>query len=87
MELFVLEGSLAEISAFVGKVRATKDTLTVDYSVLPIDEFGQFTGGSGWSTTWSVVCVSDPAGSQRGAYRYSAMWFIHSLSERRRWRV
>ncbi|RLM51353.1 CopG family ribbon-helix-helix protein [Halorubrum sp. Atlit-28R] len=40
MELFVLEGGLEEISAFVGKVRATKDTLTVDYSVTPVDEFG-----------------------------------------------
>ncbi|WP_281194463.1 CopG family ribbon-helix-helix protein [Halorubrum sp. F4] len=40
MELFVLEGSLADISTFVGKVRATKDTLTVDYSVTPVDEFG-----------------------------------------------
>ena len=40
MELFVLEGRLADISAFVGKVRATKDTLTVDYSVIPVDEFG-----------------------------------------------
>lgn len=39
MELFVLEGSLDEISEFVGRVRATKDTLTVDYSVLPVDEF------------------------------------------------
>jgi len=40
MELFVLEGRLADISAFVGKIRATKDTLTVDYSVTPVDEFG-----------------------------------------------
>jgi len=40
MELFILEGQLADISAFVGKVRATKDTLTVDYSVIPVDEFG-----------------------------------------------
>ncbi|MGM0447037.1 MAG: CopG family ribbon-helix-helix protein [Methanobacteriota archaeon] len=40
MELFVLEGGLEEISSFVGKVRATKDTLTVDYSVTPVDEFG-----------------------------------------------
>ena len=40
MELFVLEGDLAEISTFVGKVRATRDTLTVDYSVLPVDDFG-----------------------------------------------
>ena len=36
----VLEGSLEEISTFVGKIRATKDTLTVDYSVLPVDDFG-----------------------------------------------
>jgi len=40
MELFVLEGSLEEISAFVGRIRATKDTLTIDYSVLPVDDFG-----------------------------------------------
>jgi CopG family nickel-responsive transcriptional regulator len=39
MELFILEGSLEAISAFVGKVRATKDTLSVDYSVIPVDEF------------------------------------------------
>ena len=37
MELFVLEGSLEQISAFVGKVRATKGTTTVDYSVTPVD--------------------------------------------------
>ncbi|MCO8255648.1 CopG family ribbon-helix-helix protein [Haladaptatus sp. AB618] len=37
MELFVLEGSLENISAFVGKIRATKDTLNVDYSVMPVD--------------------------------------------------
>lgn len=40
MELFVLEGSLGDISTFVGKTRATKDTLTIDYSVLPVDYFG-----------------------------------------------
>jgi CopG family nickel-responsive transcriptional regulator len=40
MELFVLEGSLEDISAFVGQIRATKDTLTVDYSVIPVDDFG-----------------------------------------------
>jgi CopG family nickel-responsive transcriptional regulator len=40
MELFVLEGGLEEISAFVGKIRATQDTLTIDYSVLPVDDFG-----------------------------------------------
>ena len=40
MELFVLEGSLAEISTFVGKIRATQDTLSVDYSVIPVDDIG-----------------------------------------------
>jgi CopG family nickel-responsive transcriptional regulator len=40
MELFVLGGSLEEVSTFVGKFRATKDTLTIDYSVLPVDGFG-----------------------------------------------
>jgi CopG family nickel-responsive transcriptional regulator len=43
MELFVLEGRLEEISRFVGKVRATQDTLSIDYSVMPVDEFGPFT--------------------------------------------
>jgi CopG family nickel-responsive transcriptional regulator len=42
MELFVLEGRLEEISRFVGKVRATQDTLSIDYSVMPVDEFGPF---------------------------------------------
>lgn len=37
MELFVLEGKLEEISAFVGRVRATQDTLSLDYSVTPVD--------------------------------------------------
>ena len=41
MELFVLEGDLDEISQFVGMVRATRDTLSVDYSVMPVDEFGE----------------------------------------------
>jgi CopG family nickel-responsive transcriptional regulator len=36
----VLEGSLEELSTFVGQVRATNDTLTVDYSVLPVDDVG-----------------------------------------------
>jgi CopG family nickel-responsive transcriptional regulator len=39
MELFILEGRLEEISSFVGQVRATQDTLSVDYSVLPVDDF------------------------------------------------
>ena len=38
MELFVLEGSLENISTFVGKIRATKDTVSVDYSVHPVDD-------------------------------------------------
>ncbi|GGM59960.1 CopG family nickel-responsive transcriptional regulator [Halarchaeum rubridurum] len=40
MELFILEGRLDTISTFVGKIRATKDTLTVDYSVTPVDDVG-----------------------------------------------
>ncbi|MFC4407698.1 CopG family ribbon-helix-helix protein [Haloarchaeobius iranensis] len=40
MELFILEGSLTDISTFVGKIRATKDILSVDYSVMPIDDVG-----------------------------------------------
>ena len=43
MELFVLDGSLEDISAFVGKIRATKDTLNVDYSVMPVDDFSPLT--------------------------------------------
>lgn len=39
MELFILDGSLEAISAFVGKIRATKDTHSVDYSVMPVDDF------------------------------------------------
>ena len=38
LELFVLEGSLDEISAVVGAIRATKDVQTVSYSVLPMDD-------------------------------------------------
>ena len=37
MELFILEGSLEDISTFVGKLRATQDTLSIDYSVMPVD--------------------------------------------------
>ncbi|MWG36725.1 nickel-responsive transcriptional regulator NikR [Halomarina oriensis] len=37
MELFILEGTLADISTFVGKIRATRDTLSVDYSVIPVE--------------------------------------------------
>ncbi|GAA0644940.1 CopG family ribbon-helix-helix protein [Salarchaeum japonicum] len=39
MELFILDGTLEDISEFVGRVRATQDTLTVDYSVIPVDGF------------------------------------------------
>ena len=45
MELFILEGKLEDISTFVGKIRATQDTLTVDYSVIPVDDVGPFAGG------------------------------------------
>jgi CopG family nickel-responsive transcriptional regulator len=38
MELFVLEGELESISTFVGKIRATSDVLSVDYSVIPVDD-------------------------------------------------
>ena len=44
MELFILEGGLEDISTFVGKIRAAQDTLTVDYSVIPVDEVGPFAG-------------------------------------------
>lgn len=40
MELFILEGSLENISTFVGKIRATQDTLSIDYSVMPVDQIG-----------------------------------------------
>ena len=39
MELFILEGNLESISTFVGKIRATQETLSVDYSVIPVDGF------------------------------------------------
>jgi len=44
MELFILEGSMAEISTFAGKVRATQDTLSIDYSVMPVDRIDRFAG-------------------------------------------
>lgn len=46
MELFVLEGDLEAISQFVGKIRATGDVLTVDYSVIPVDDFTATLSGS-----------------------------------------
>jgi CopG family nickel-responsive transcriptional regulator len=49
MELFVLEGSLADISVFVGKIRATQGTLNIDYSVIPVDDFGVETAEDGHS--------------------------------------
>jgi CopG family nickel-responsive transcriptional regulator len=47
MELFVLEGSLTDISVFVGKIRATQGTLNIDYSVIPVDDFGVGEGADG----------------------------------------
>lgn len=41
MEVFILDGELEDISTFVGKIRATKDTLSVDYSVIPVEDFAQ----------------------------------------------
>jgi CopG family nickel-responsive transcriptional regulator len=41
MELFVLEGDLEAISSVVGKIRATQDVLSVDYSVVPVDDFAR----------------------------------------------
>lgn len=41
MEVFILDGDLEDISTFVGKIRATKDTLSVDYSVIPVEDFAQ----------------------------------------------
>jgi CopG family nickel-responsive transcriptional regulator len=38
MELFILEGGLEAISAFVGQVRATREVLSVDYNVTPVDQ-------------------------------------------------
>ncbi len=38
MELFVLEGNLDDISEFVGRLRATQDTLLLDHSVVPVDD-------------------------------------------------
>ncbi|WP_247730580.1 CopG family ribbon-helix-helix protein [Halovivax limisalsi] len=42
VELFVLEGSLDDISTVVGEIRATDETLTTDYSLLPVDDVGPF---------------------------------------------
>ncbi|MDZ7850184.1 MAG: CopG family ribbon-helix-helix protein [Halodesulfurarchaeum sp.] len=38
MELFVLEGDLETISEFIGRLRATQDTLLLDHSVVPVDD-------------------------------------------------
>ncbi len=41
MELFVLEGELEEMSAFVGSIRSIEAIETVDYSLVPLDSIGQ----------------------------------------------
>jgi CopG family nickel-responsive transcriptional regulator len=46
MEVFILDGELEDISTFVGKIRATRDTLSVDYSVLPVEDFAQTLTGT-----------------------------------------
>ncbi|MWV41636.1 CopG family ribbon-helix-helix protein [Natrialba sp. INN-245] len=40
LDLFVLEGNLDSISAFVGTLRTIEDVGTVDYSLIPIDSVG-----------------------------------------------
>ncbi len=37
VETFVVEGDLSQISAFVGALRSTAETMTVDYALNPID--------------------------------------------------
>jgi CopG family nickel-responsive transcriptional regulator len=46
MEVFILDGELEDISTFVGKIRATRDTLSVNYSVLPVEDFAQTLAGT-----------------------------------------
>jgi CopG family nickel-responsive transcriptional regulator len=41
MESFVLEGDLEDISAFVRNIRAVDEALTVEYSLLPIDDIDE----------------------------------------------
>jgi len=40
MELFVIEGSLEDVSEVVSSVRTVDGVLTVDYSLQPIDDVG-----------------------------------------------
>ena len=63
MELFVLNGSLEEISTFVGKTRATKDTLTIDYSVLPADDFDPLADMNRFRSVPPATLISAPATS------------------------
>ena len=37
LELFVLEGSLEDVSAFVGRARSIEDVASVEYTVIPLD--------------------------------------------------
>lgn len=41
LELFILEGELDALSSFVGQVRATSGTLSVDYSMVPVDRVAE----------------------------------------------
>ena len=41
LDLFVLEGSLEDVSAFVGTCRAIDGVETVDYSLVPLDGVGR----------------------------------------------
>ncbi len=40
LELFVLEGELADVSTFVAQARSIEDVETVDYSIVPLDVVG-----------------------------------------------
>ena len=40
LEVFVLEGRLADVSAFVGQARSIADVEAVDYSIVPLDAVG-----------------------------------------------
>lgn len=51
LELFILEGELDELSSFVGQVRATSGTLSVDYSMVPVDEVSEPTETHSISST------------------------------------
>ena len=66
MELFIVEGDLEEISTFVGKIRATQDTLSVDYSVLPVDDFGAALAEAAADGEGDATEATEAAGGDHG---------------------